>query len=47
MTEYEKIKRITIPMTKDQLLLVSTEIDVDHIKIINEIFKLITNMPSI
>ena len=47
MTEYEKIKRITVPMTKDQLLLVSTEIDVDHVKIINQIFKLITNMSSI
>ena len=45
MTEYEKIKRITIPVEKDHLLLVSTELNVDHTKIVNDIFKLIANTP--
>ena len=43
MTEYEKIKRITIPIENDNLLLVSTELDVDHTKIIDGTFKLIAN----
>ena len=34
MTEYEKIKRITIPLKQDHLLLVTTEIQADHVKII-------------
>ena len=43
ITEYEKIKRITIPIETDNLLLISTELDVDHTKIIDDIFKLIIN----
>jgi len=41
MAEYEKIKRITIPLEDDNLLLVTTEIEVDHGKIINDIRKLV------
>src|ERR1043165_1742314 len=33
MTEYEKIKRITIPLKQGHLLLVTTEIQADHVKI--------------
>jgi len=40
MTEYEKIKRITVPMDETHLLLVTTEIDVDHAKIIEIVRKL-------
>ena len=41
MTEYEKIKRITIPLKGDHLLLVTTEIQADHVKIIQAILKII------
>ena len=40
MAEYEKIKRITIPLEDDDLLLVTTEVEVDHGKIINDVRKL-------
>ena len=36
MAEYEKIKRITFPLEGDHLLLVTTEVDADHNKIIKE-----------
>jgi hypothetical protein len=41
MTEYEKIKRITVPLQNNHLLLVTTEIEADHIHIINKILNLI------
>lgn len=41
MAEYEKIKRITIPLEDDNLLLVTTEVEVDHGKIINDVRKLV------
>src|SRR2546425_8714122 len=41
MAEYENIKRITVPLDNDHLLLVTTEVDLDHEKIINDILKLI------
>ncbi|MGD1836175.1 MAG: DUF6659 family protein [Nitrososphaeraceae archaeon] len=37
MAEYEKIKRITIPLENDHLLLVTTEVNADHQKIINQV----------
>ena len=37
MAEYEKIKRITFPLDQEHLLLVTTEVDADHTKIINNI----------
>lgn len=43
MAEYEKIKRITIPLEKDHLLLISTEPNSDHTKIIDGIFRLVIN----
>ena len=42
MAEYEKIKRITIPLPDEHLLLVTTEVEGDHIKIINSILKLLS-----
>lgn len=40
MAEYEKIKRITFPLDEEHLLLVTTEVDADHMKIINNILRL-------
>jgi len=41
MTEYEKLKRITIPLDDDHLLVVTTEIEADHGHIISNTLKLI------
>lgn len=41
MAEYEKIKRVTVPLDNEHLLLVTTEVDIDHVKIINAILKLV------
>jgi hypothetical protein len=40
MAEYEKIKRITIPLDDMHLLLVTTDVTADHMRIINEILRL-------
>jgi hypothetical protein len=42
MTEYKKIKRITIPLEQGHLLLVTTEVDADHDKIIRNILSMLT-----
>lgn len=41
LTEYEKIKRITFPLTSSVLLIVATEIEVNHDAIIKKILQLI------
>ena len=41
MTEYEKLKRITIPLDDDHLLVVTTEVDADHANIISKTLNLI------
>ncbi|KAA2280457.1 hypothetical protein [Candidatus Nitrosocosmicus sp. SS] len=41
MTEYEKLKRITIPIDDDHLLVVTTEVDADHGNIISSALKLV------
>lgn len=41
MTEYEKLKRITIPIDDDHLLVVTTEVDADHGNIISRSLQLI------
>jgi len=41
MAEYEKIKRITMPLEDDHLLLISTEVNADHQKIIDSVLKMI------
>lgn len=43
ITEYEKIKRITFPLNKSVLMIVATEIQVDHDAIIKKILQLIEN----
>lgn len=42
MAEYEKIKRITFPLEQSHLLLVTTEVDADHNKIIRNILTMLT-----
>jgi hypothetical protein len=39
MAEYEKIKRITFSLDPDHLLLVTTEVDAEHMKIIDRILE--------
>ena len=39
MAEYEKIKRVTFPLDPDHLLLVTTEVNADHMNIIDRILK--------
>ena len=41
MAEYEKIKRITFPLENQHLLLITTEIDADHTKIISNVLQLL------
>jgi len=41
MAEYEKIKRITIPLDDDHLLLITTEVMADHAQIISNALKLL------
>jgi hypothetical protein len=39
MEEYEKIKRIIFTLDPDHLLLVTTEVDAEHMKVIDSILK--------
>ena len=41
MAEYEKIKRVSIPLNDDYLLLVSMDVDTDHSSLIYRILDLI------
>ncbi|MGI8833595.1 MAG: DUF6659 family protein [Nitrososphaeraceae archaeon] len=41
MAEYEKIKRITFPLENFHLLLITTEVQADHGKIIDKILDMI------
>lgn len=42
MAEYEKLKRITFPLEQESnLLLVTTEVDADHTRIIDNVLKFI------
>jgi len=45
MAEYEKIKRITIPLKggSDHLLVITTEVIADHQKIIDSVFRMINS----
>ena len=42
MAEYEKMKRITFPLDSDHLLLVTTEVNADHVRIISNILQRIS-----
>jgi hypothetical protein len=41
MAEYERIKRITFPLEDYHLLLITTEVNADHGKIINKVLGMI------
>ena len=41
LAEYAKIKRMTIPMGKEHLIYLTTDVDADHTKIIDETLKLL------
>jgi len=41
ITEYEKVKQITIPIGKTSLLLISTEVNANHLKILEKVSALI------
>jgi hypothetical protein len=41
MEEYEKVKQITLPLEDEHLLLISTEVDAEHLKIIESAIQLI------
>jgi hypothetical protein len=41
MAEYEKVKRITIPLENNHLLLITTEVEADHGRIIDNALKFI------
>jgi len=43
LTEYEKVKQITIPIGKNSLLLISTEVNTNHIIILEKVCLLIDN----
>jgi hypothetical protein len=40
LAEYEKIKRITMPLGDDHVLYITTEVDSDHAGIIDKVRKL-------
>jgi hypothetical protein len=42
MAEYEKIKRITFPLENQHLLLITTEVDADHTRVIGGVLKLLS-----
>jgi len=41
MAEYEKMKRITIPLENDHLLLITTEVEADHGKVIDGVLNML------
>ena len=40
LAEYEKVKRITIPLGKNHLLYITTEVEADHSSIIRKVVEL-------
>ncbi|MDQ5870449.1 MAG: hypothetical protein M3530_12090 [Thermoproteota archaeon] len=40
LAEYEKVKRITMPLGENHLLYISTEVDADHTKVLDGVRKL-------
>ncbi len=43
MAEYEKLKRISFPIDDKYLLMLTTEINTDHTRVINKVLELIHN----
>jgi hypothetical protein len=40
IAEYEKLKRITVPLENNHLLLITTEVEADHQKIIDNVLQM-------
>ena len=47
LAKYEKIFRVTIPINGAGLILISTESDVDVVKIVDKILKIINNVENL
>ena len=43
MAEYDKLKRISFPINEKYLLMLTTEINTNHTKVINKVLELIHN----
>jgi len=43
MAEYDKIKRITFPINEKWMLMLTTEINTDHTRVISKVLELICN----
>ena len=44
MAEYDKLKRITFPINKKYMLLLTTEIETDHVNVIDKVLELIRDI---
>ena len=42
MTEYDKLKRISILLDEKHILMIATKIEINHTKVINKILELIS-----
>ncbi len=43
MAEYDKLKRITFPLNETYMLMLTTEINTNHTRVINKVLELIRN----
>ncbi len=43
MAEYDEIKRITFPINEKYMLMLTTELNTDHTRVINKVLELIHN----
>ena len=43
MAEYDKLKRITFPIDEKRMLMIATEINTDHTRVISKVLELIHN----
>ena len=44
MAEYDKLKRITFPINEKYMLLLTTEINTDHVSVIDKVLELIRDI---
>ena len=44
MAEYDKLKQITFQINKKYMLLLTTEIDTDHVNVIDKVLELIRDI---
>jgi hypothetical protein len=46
MAEYDKLKRITFPIDEKHLLLLTTEVNINHTNVIERVLKILTNISN-